>query len=99
MAKLRNCHDCGAKPGQPHERGCDTERCSVCGGQRLVCDCEGHDAAFARWTGIWPGEGECLALGYVLANGSADLNRFAREGLDSIFFVKPAPKSKARRAA
>ena len=70
MIELRNCHDCGVKPGQPHKSGCDTERCSVCGGQTLMCggcpDENGvmqHDPLFARWTGIWPGEAECRVLG------------------------------------
>ena len=79
---LRDCHDCGAKPGNPHARGCDTERCSVCGGQRLVCGCKGHDRAFARWTGIWPGAAESASLGI-------DLNEFHRRGLHRVFFVKP----------
>ena len=42
--------------------GCDTEHCSWCGGQVLVCGgCKDeagvmrHDPLFARWTGIWPG--------------------------------------------
>jgi hypothetical protein len=74
MATLSNCHDCGAEPGQTHIRGCDVERCSACGDQRLQCDtgngaCANvngvvHDSLFARWTGIWPGAGECAALGY-----------------------------------
>lgn len=79
---LRDCHDCGAKPGQPHRPGCDTEQCSVCGGQRLQCRCKGHDRAFARWTGIWPGSAESAALGI-------DLNEFHRRGLHRVFFVKP----------
>lgn len=29
------CYDCAAKPGAIHEPGCDTEMCSVCGGQAL----------------------------------------------------------------
>jgi len=75
---LRNCHDCGVKPGQIHKDGCDVERCSVCGGQRLGDECKGHDKAFARWTGIWPGEAEAVFLG-------VDLN----EPTLKDFFVKP----------
>jgi len=61
-----NCPDCGAGPGKVHEEGCDVERCSACGGQRISCDCGGvHDRSFARWTGFWPGRSECLALGMV----------------------------------
>lgn len=79
---LPNCHDCDAKPGQVHQDGCDTERCSACGGQRLSCDCGGpHDKAFARWTGIWPGEAEADYLGI-------DLNEFS-EKYDKLFFIKP----------
>jgi hypothetical protein len=79
---LRRCHDCGVSPGEPHKPGCDTEHCSVCGGQRLMCECEGHDPLFARWTGIWPGKAEADFLGL-------DLNEFTRSGLDRIFFIKP----------
>jgi hypothetical protein len=35
----RRCHDCGAINGQPHHFGCDTERCPVCGGQAIGCEC------------------------------------------------------------
>jgi len=79
---LRNCHDCGAMPGEEHGENCDTERCSVCGGQRLCCDpeeCKDHDKKFARWTGIWPGKAEAEYLGI-------DLNMFER--FAPIFFIK-----------
>ncbi len=66
MNKLTNCHDCSARPGQKHQEGCDVERCSVCGEQRLGCDCKGHDKEFAKWTGIWPGMAEANYLGIGL---------------------------------
>lgn len=81
MSELYNCHDCGAKPGEVHRDGCDVEQCSVCGGQRLQCDCDGHDKAFARWTGIWPGNAEADYLG-------VDLNEFAAR-YRRTFFIKP----------
>ena len=80
--QLHKCHDCNAEPGQPHEDGCDTEQCSVCGGQRLQCVCPGHDPLFARWTGLLPGGAEADHLGI-------DLNEFHRQGLNLTFFIKP----------
>lgn len=34
------CHDCGALPGQYHHANCDVERCPICGGQLIGCDCD-----------------------------------------------------------
>jgi len=45
----KNCPDCNVEYGHPHEDGCDCEICTVCGTQRMLCDCEGHDKIKARF--------------------------------------------------
>lgn len=82
---LTDCHDCGAKPGQIHSDNCDVERCSVCGGQRLQCNCKGHDKVFARWTGIWPGSDVAEFLGL-------DLDQLYETGIYKTIFIKPKVK-------
>lgn len=82
---VRNCPDCGVAAGAIHQDGCDVERCSGCGLQRIGCEIHlhrGHDRAFARWSGWWPGELESQALGI-------DLNEFHIQNWHKILFVKP----------
>lgn len=40
LAKMRYyCHDCGAKPGDFHQAGCDMEECPFCHQQLITCNC------------------------------------------------------------
>lgn len=110
-SELKNCHDCGAKPGETHMPGCDTEQCSVCGRQKIGCNCEGHDPFFARWTGLWPGSAEAAELGLYTKwtnhgwekcdkndpEGRPDLNTFHSMELNRIFFVKPMKDTGTKR--
>ncbi len=34
------CHDCAAAAGQYHYIGCDVERCPLCKGQAISCNCD-----------------------------------------------------------
>lgn len=39
MSELKNCHDCGVKPGEQHVHGCDAELCPLCQCQLIGCGC------------------------------------------------------------
>ena len=51
------CHDCGVEVGKRHKPDCDVERCPVCGGQNLMCNCKTDE--YEVWDGMWPGTKEC----------------------------------------
>ena len=80
---LRTCIHCDVNLGEKHISGCSIERCSVCGGSRIDCKCVGHDRAFAKWTGLNPGEAEAKYLGLFLKDIEGPVFRKA-------FFIKPA---------
>lgn len=63
---LAACPDCAAPLSQPHQRGCDVEPCSSCGGQHLFCGCLDHEPLLEVWTGQWPGTATCRALGWYV---------------------------------
>lgn len=39
-ADRHRCHDCGVARGEIHLASCDAERCPVCGGQSIGCECD-----------------------------------------------------------
>lgn len=52
--KMGKCPDCECRYGDEHRFGCDVERCSRCGQQRISCGCPNHDPQESRWMGVWP---------------------------------------------
>jgi len=59
--ELCDCPDCGAKPGENHSAGCDTEVCPITGKQEMLCGCCDNldEIDLMPWDGEWPGLKEC----------------------------------------
>jgi hypothetical protein len=67
------CPECRVTVDKAHKKGCDVERCTACGGQRLQCACPMHDRKLAAWRGYWPGVLACIELGWFRwADGEVD---------------------------
>ena len=47
-ADRQPCHDCGVRKSEVHIFGCDVERCPVCGGQVIYCECKFDDELVAE---------------------------------------------------
>jgi hypothetical protein len=52
------CPDCSVTIGELHLEGCDVSRCTTCGGQELMCEC--NQTKRDKWDGFWPGIKEAL---------------------------------------
>jgi len=39
ILRKKRCGDCGVEEGELHQLGCDLERCPICEGQFISCDC------------------------------------------------------------
>ena len=42
------CHDCGILNGGVHHMGCDMERCPICDGQMICCDCKWNNYSLGK---------------------------------------------------
>lgn len=73
---MQDCHDCGAKPGEVHDPGCDTEVCPFCGGQAMCCGCpeleDANEEDLIPWDGEWPNVKTCRI--YNLYSRARDKN-------------------------
>jgi hypothetical protein len=57
---LVDCTDCGAKPGTPHQVGCDTELCVLCGQQALFHVTYDEEDGLPEGPAVCPETGEVI---------------------------------------
>jgi len=62
----QSCHDCGVKPGEIHELGCDVDICTICHKQVMGCE---HQIP-GKWDGLWPGTAQCKELKLICSASS-----------------------------
>lgn len=84
------CPECKAGPGKLHKRGCDVERCTMCGCQRIGCDCKSGGFPRLPWTGEWPGVAECREFGWytTIARVVGPTEDLSRLHVDAVWSVK-----------
>ena len=68
-----NCPDCDSLAGEPHNEGCDIERCSQCFRQRVICECLDHNPIHAVWTGSWPLKKNVELSKQLRSNGKVEI--------------------------
>lgn len=75
--RIGMCPDCAVSIDEMHDDNCDVARCTLCGGQRLSCQCT--EGASDIWDGLWPGTRECYERKFIayMDIWSFDYNRLS----------------------